>query len=206
MDTEGREPLIPKHGGFEKLKTFQLAVLIFDLTVFFCDRYINKRSRSHDQMVQAARSGAQIIAEGSIASATSKKTEMKLTNVARASLVELQRDYADYLRQRKFPLWPDADPRRTELVAQRCKTLDDVGKWVREVFKRENIQPVQAVSSPKSKPPVYPEIIANSAHVLIGVTVVLLSRQLDALAKAFENEGGFTERLYRIRQNRRQNK
>ena len=82
------EPLITKHGGYRKLKSFQVEQLIYDLTVRFCDRYIAKRSRTHDQMVQAARSGVQNIAEGSQASGTSKKTELKLTNVARASLEE----------------------------------------------------------------------------------------------------------------------
>lgn len=83
-------PLIPRHGGYKKLKTFCLSQLIFDITVRFCDKFIGKRSRTHDQMVQAARSGVQNIAEGSQASGTSKKTELKLTNVARASLEELE--------------------------------------------------------------------------------------------------------------------
>ena len=90
------EPLIPKHGGYRKLKSFQVAQLVYDVTVRFCDRYIEKRSRTHDQMVQAARSGVQNIAEGSKASGTSKKMELKLTNVARASLEELRLDYEDY--------------------------------------------------------------------------------------------------------------
>jgi hypothetical protein len=83
------EPLIPKHGGYRSLKSFQVAQLVYALTVRFCDRYIGKRSRTHDQMVQAARSGVQNIAEGSQASGTSKKTEIMLTNVAWASLEEL---------------------------------------------------------------------------------------------------------------------
>ena len=94
------ETLIPKHGGYRNLKSFQVAQLVYDVTVRFCDRYIDPRSRTHDQMVQAARSGVQNIAEGSQASGTSKKMEMKLTNVARASLEELRLDYEDYLRQR----------------------------------------------------------------------------------------------------------
>ena len=95
------EPLIPKHGGYRKLKSFstnQIAQLAYDVTVRFCDRYISKRSRTHDQMVQAARSGVQNIAEGSQASGTSKKFELKLTSVARASLEELLLDYEDFLR------------------------------------------------------------------------------------------------------------
>src|SRR5438270_7282937 len=105
------EKLIPLHGGYRKLKSFQVAQLAYDVTVRFCDRYIEKRSRTHDQMVQAARSGVQNIAEGSSASATSKKTELKLTNVARASLEELRLDYEDFLRQRGLPLWAESDPR-----------------------------------------------------------------------------------------------
>ncbi len=100
------ETLIPKHGGYRNLKSFQVAELIYDVTVRFCDRYIDPRSRTHDQMVQAARSGVQNIAEGSQDSGTSKKMELKLTNVARGSLEELKRDYEDYLRQRGLPQWP----------------------------------------------------------------------------------------------------
>src|SRR5579872_5518032 len=120
--------LIPKHGGYRRLKTFQLARLIFDITVRFCDRFIGAGSRTHDQMVQAARSGVQNIAEGSQASGTSKKTELKLTNVARASLEELRLDYEDFLRQRSLPLWDRKDPRRTHLIARRCATADEVAQ------------------------------------------------------------------------------
>src|ERR1700752_19381 len=107
-----RPNLIPAHGGYRNLKSFQHAELVYDATVKFCDRFIDKRSRTQDQMVQAARSGVQNIAEGSQASGTSKKTELKLTNVARASLEELRLDYEDFLRQRQLPLWEYADPRR----------------------------------------------------------------------------------------------
>src|SRR5271157_2087653 len=93
------ERIISPHGGYRKLKSFQVAQLAYDVTVRFCDRYVARNSRTQDQMVQAARSGAQNIAEGSQASGTSKKTELKLTNVARASLEELRLDYEDYLRQ-----------------------------------------------------------------------------------------------------------
>ena len=99
---ECREPLIPKHGGYRRLKTFQLTQLIYDVTIRFCDRNISPRSRTHDQMVQAARSGVQNIAEGSQASGTSKKTELKLTNVARASLEELRLDYEDFFAAKGF--------------------------------------------------------------------------------------------------------
>jgi len=95
-----RPDLIPAHGGYRKLKSFQQAELVYDATVKFCDRFIDVRSRTHDQMVQAARSGRQNIAEGSQASGTSKKFELKLVGVARASLEELLLDYEDFLRQR----------------------------------------------------------------------------------------------------------
>lgn len=121
------EPLIPKHGGYRKLKSFQVAQLIYDVTVRFCPpRRVERRSRTHDQMVQAARSGVQNIAEGSQASGTSKKTELKLTNVARASLEELRLDYEDFLRQRGLPIWDRDDPRRQELINRRCATAEDV--------------------------------------------------------------------------------
>ena len=99
--------LIPKHGGYRNTLSYKLSQLIYDITVRFCDRYIDKFSRTKDQMVQAARSGKQNIAEGSLASATSKKTELKLTQVARASLEELKLDYEDFLRQKGLPKWKD---------------------------------------------------------------------------------------------------
>ena len=189
------EPLIPKHGGYRNLKSFQVAQLVYDVTVRFCDRYIDPRSRTHDQMVQAARSGVQNIAEGSQDSGTSKKMEMKLTNVARASLEELRLYYEDFLRQRGLKLWERSDPRRQELVARRCTTADQVAAWVREIHGQDG-QPMKSISSIQSS---YPELAANAALVLIGVACALLDRQLAAQAAAFEKEGGFTERLYRVR-------
>ena len=205
------EKLIPLHGGYRKLKSFQVAQLAYDVTVRFCDRYIEKRSRTHDQMVQAARSGVQNIAEGSQASGTSKKTELKLTNVARASLEELRLDYEDFLRQRGLALWPENDPRRKALVARRCATAEAVAGWVKEahgpdgqkgpdgLWKR-NARSIESIPSIKST---YPEIAANAALVLIGVACALLDRQIATQEKAFVAEGGFTERLYRVRSQRR---
>src|SRR5438874_4595407 len=126
MDGSG---LILKHGGYRQLRSFQVAQLAFDVTVYFCARYIDSRSRTRDQMVQAARSGVQNIAEGSQASGTSKKTELKLTNVARASLEELRLDYEDFLPQRRLAQWPRDDARRAELIARRPATADDVAQW-----------------------------------------------------------------------------
>ncbi|MBI5687025.1 MAG: four helix bundle protein [Verrucomicrobia bacterium] len=209
MDTD--EPLIPPHGGYRKLKSFQVAQLVYDMTVRFCDRYIEKRSRTHDQMVQAARSGVQNIAEGSQASGTSKKMELKLTNVARASLEELRLDYEDFLRQRGMPVWPREDARRAELIARRPAAADDVAAWARAVHGGQDGQhgqggrgasPKSTVST-KSTTSTYPEIAANGALALLAVACSLLDRQLAAQAAAFEKEGGFTERLYRVRRGRR---
>jgi four helix bundle suffix protein len=204
------EPLIPKHGGYRKLVSFQKAQLIYDVTVRFCDLYINPRSRTHDQMVQAARSGVQNIAEGSLASGTSKKTELKLTNVARASLEELRLDFEDYLRQHGLVQWPPDEPALVRFKARRCSSLEDVQNWVREELgraktcrdeQRQNRSRTKSLSvaggrwsSLKSA-----ELVANGALSLLNLSCHLLDRQLAAQAAAFEREGGFTERLYRAR-------
>lgn len=197
-----QEPIIPKHGGYRNLKSFQIAQLVYDVTVRFCDRYVDRRSRTHDQMVQAARSGVQNIAEGSVASGTSKKMELKLTNVARASLEELRLDYQDFLRQRGLGQWAPDDPRRQALVARRCKTADEVALWVKETYGQygRGGQSTPSISSS------YAEIAANAALVLIGVSVALLDRQIASQAASFEKEGGFTERLYRVRSKVRREK
>jgi four helix bundle suffix protein len=198
------EGLIPKHGGYRNLKSFQVAQLVYDVTVRFCDRYIDRFSRTKDQMVQAARSGVQNIAEGSKASGTSKKTELKLTNVARASLEELRLDYEDFLRQRGLPQWEREDPRRAALINRRCATADEVALWVKEIHDG-NGQHGQSghgrpsMKSTESTQSTYAEIAANVALVLIAVACSLLDRQLAAQAEAFEKEGGFTERLYQRR-------
>lgn len=204
------ETIIARHGGYRRLKSFQVARLCYDVTVRFCERYIPAGSRTRDQMVQAARSGVQNIAEGSEASGTSKKTELKLTSVARASLEELLLDYEDFLRQRSLPQWPASDPRRASLVARRCQTADEVAVWLREVrdealrngrdgssasFQGETVQQ----TTPRPAAPGYQEIAANAALTLIEVACTLLDRQLAALARAFTNEGGFSERLHRVR-------
>ena len=197
--------LIPKHGGYRKLKSFQIAQLVYDVTVRFCDRYIDQRSRTYDQMVQAARSGVQNIAEGSKISGTSKKMELKLTNVARASLEELRLDYEDFLRQRGLPQWEREDPRRAELISRRCSTADAVAEWVREINVRSRRHGHGGLSteSTASTQSTYSGIAANAALTLIAVACSLLDRQLAAQASAFEREGGFTERLYKKRRKTR---
>ena len=116
-NTDGRAGLIPPHGGYADLKSYQMTEIIYDATIVFCDRFIDRRSRTHDQMVQAARSGKQNIAEGCMASGTSKKTELKLVGIARASLEELLVDYQDYLRQHNLPLWGKEHPKTLEVRA-----------------------------------------------------------------------------------------
>ncbi|MGI5836349.1 MAG: four helix bundle suffix domain-containing protein [Chloroflexota bacterium] len=219
MNSKGE--LIPKHGGYRRLKSFQVAQLVHDVTVRFCDRYIDRYSRTHDQMVQAARSGVQNIAEGSQVSGTSKKMELKLTNVARASLEELRLDYEDFLRQRGLKAWNSGDPRRSDLIARRPATADDVAVWVMGQYEKvksgqgglggqggQSSSPTVSILSTSStkftrlEHPSYSEIAANAALTLIAVACSLLDRQLAAQAKAFQQEGGFTERLYRSRTNR----
>ena len=192
------ETIIARHGGYRRLKTFQLARLCYDVTVRFCRRHVPAGSRTRDQMVQAARSGVQNIAEGSEASGASRKMELKLTSVARASLEELLLDYEDFLRQRSLPQWPATDPRRAALVARRCRTADDVAAWVKAV--RDGAPQSAEITGAA---PGYPEISANAALTLITVTCALLDRQINAQARAFKEEGGFTERLYRVRTARR---
>lgn len=205
------EDLIPPHGGFRQLKSFQIARFIYDVTVRFCELYIDGRSRTRDQMVQAARSGVQNIAEGSQASATSKRTELKLTNVARASLEELRLDYEDFLRQRGFPQWPADHPALVRFKKRRGAKLDDVRSWI-----EAERQLAHAIDQASSSVPVgdgpcrsgslrseTPILVANAVLSLLNLCTHLLDRQLRAQAEAFKEVGGFTERLYRVRTNRR---
>ena len=225
------EGLIPKHGGYRNTKTFQLAEVIYDVTVLFCDKYVDHHSRTHDQMVQAARSGRQNIAEGSIDSATSKKMEMKLTGVAKGSLGELRLDYQDFLRHRGLPEWAPYHPALMRFKARRCATLPEFRAWVADEVKNteKNTEkntdghgltrtgrmhsgavresPCQSVSSPcqSVSPRAFPAVLAaNGALSLLNLCIYLLDRQVKAQAERFEEEGGFTERLYRRRVRRRQ--
>lgn len=176
-----KNDLIPAHGGYRKLRSFQISQQVYDATVMFCDRFVEKRSRTHDQMVQAARSGVQNIAEGSMASATSKKTELKLTGVARASLEELLLDHEDFLRQRGLRIWGKDSP---EAMAVRKKYLSDH-------------YGIKTAS---------PEVAANTLICLINQASYLLGRQLQRLERDFLSNGGFTERLYKQRQSARNNR
>jgi four helix bundle suffix protein len=173
---------IDPHGGFRNLKSYQMAEIVYDATVSFCDRWINKRSRTHDQMVQAARSGKQNIAEGSVASGTSRKIELKLVGIARASLEELLLDYQDFLRQRNLLLWGKEHPE-----AQKIRKF----AYASDRSYRTYIEGVPA------------EVAANALICLVHQTNYLLDRQLRQLEKQFLDQGGFTERLYNARQRAR---
>lgn len=189
-------PLIPPHGGYRKLRSFQCAQQVYDATVIFCDRFVEKRSRTRDQMVQAARSGVQNIAEGSMASATSKKTELKLTGVARASLEELLLDYQDFLRQRRLRLWAKDSP---EALAVRRRYQSDSSDRSDESDMSDKSDPSDRYGISAASP----EVAANTLICLINQSSFLLGRQLRRLEQQFLEEGGFTERLYRERQARR---
>lgn len=209
-----QEALLPKHGGYLGLKSFRVAQLVYDMTVLFCERFVDRRSRTHDQMVQAARSGVQNIAEGSQASGTSRKMELKLTNVARASLEELRLDYEDFLRQRGLP---ELEPGHPALVwvkeeMDRQKAMDGHGlsrtgtDKALEAPSAPGSVPVRVrpCQSTKSTQPLSPDTLAaNAALSLLNLACHLLDRQLSAQADTFLQEGGFTARLHRLRSKRR---
>ena len=173
---------IDSHGGFRDLKSYQMSEIVYDGTLIFCDRWINRRSRTHDQMVQAARSGKQNIAEGSMASGTSKKFELKLVGVARASLEELLLDYQDFLRQRKLTLWGKENPK-----AQKIRKLAYASNRSYMTYRTY----IEGAA---------PDTAANTLICLIHQTNFLLDQQLRQLEKQFLEQGGFTEKLYRARQ------
>jgi four helix bundle suffix protein len=172
---------IPPHGGYEDLLSFQKARVVYDGTVCFCERFLQKRDRTYDQMVQAARSGKQNILEGSQASGTSKEAEIKLINVARASLEELLEDYRDFLRVRKQPLW---DKNSKE------------ARFVRRLGAQKNRSYKSYRTYIETRPA---PIVANILICLIHQTNYLLDQQLRQLEKAFLAEGGLRERMTRAR-------
>jgi four helix bundle suffix protein len=172
---------IPAHGGYEELLSFQKARIVYDGNARFCDRFVNKRSRTHDQMIQAARSGKQNILEGSQASGTSKETEIKLTNVARASLEELLEDYRDFLRVRGIEEWS-----RDHSHTRRLRELNRRPNANYDTFKK-------GIEHPD------PAIAANVMIGLIKLTNYLLDQQLKRLEQDFLKEGGLRERMTRAR-------
>ena len=176
--------LIPRKGNYKKLLSYQKTEVIFEMTYYFCHHYLQRGDRTIDQMVQAARSGKQNIVEGCAASATSNKTEIKLVSVAKASLQELLEDYEDYLRTRGHRQWEEGS---IELEA------------MRRLGREHNDAPF-FMKLVQTRPP---ETIANMAIVLIKQADYLLFRQLQRLADDFVEEGGFSERMMRIRKTKR---
>lgn len=168
---------IPPHGGYENLLSFQKARIVYDGTVWFCKHFLEKRDRTYDQMVQAARSGKQNIVEGSQASGTSKATEIKLTNVARASLEELLEDYRDFLRVRSIEEWTREHPYTKRLRQLNRQPGANYGTFKKGIEHSD------------------PAIAANVMIGLIKLTNYLLDQQLRQLEKAFVEEGGLRERM-----------
>lgn len=185
-DTKG---FIPQHGGYRNLFSYQKAEIIYDGTVYFTNRFFHKYDRTVGQMVQAARSGKQNIVEGSMASGTSKEMEIKLTNVARASLEELLIDYEDFLRTQKLPIWD----KNHRLVARLRELNKSTPTPTYETFQK-------AIEHES------PEIVANSMITLIKICTYLLNQQIKQLEIAFVKEGGLRERMTRARIEERKKK
>jgi len=183
MSSDAAGRVYGKHSGYRKLKAYQVAELLYDFTCRFCGRYVPRRDRHHDQMVQAARSGYQNIAEGSEDSATSKKLEMNLTNVARASLGELRNDYLKHIERRGLRLWGRGDPSFSEARNLRPKTVKEAAAWIN---REDAVEPRE-------------ERAANLGAILAAQAHWLTERLLNRQAQDFEEEGGFSERLYRAR-------
>ena len=178
------ERLIKHTGNYRNMLSYKKTVVIFEMTYYFCHKYLERGDRTIDQMVQAARSGKQNLIEGSAASATSAKTEIKLVNVAKASLQELMEDYIDFLRTRGHRQWEEDSK---ELLA------------MRELGKNHEDAPF-FMNLCETRPP---ETIANMAIVLIKQADYLIFKQLQTLEENFINEGGFSERMMRARKERR---
>jgi restriction system protein len=189
--SDSSRPRLRPSGGYRNLRSFQVATIIYDGTVLFCERFIDKRSRTHDQMVQAARSGQKDIAEGSRAAATSSQSELHLVNVARASIEELLLDYEDYLRQRGHRLWEKADAK--------ALAVRTVGRQPEQAGPAEQTNR----SDPAAHWKLYtrwlehkdPTVAANALVCLIHQANYLLDQQTSALEREFVRGGGYRERL-----------
>ena len=179
MSNSSYPSLIPRHGGYKKLMSYQMSEIVYDLTVIFTKKYIPFGSRTRDQMDQAARSGKQNIVEASVDSGTSKKVELKLVGIARGSLEELLNDYQDFIRQNNLKLWGVNDPRV---------------KHIRSLAYVPNKSHTTYLTYTNN-----PEAFCNCLVCIIHQTNFLLDRQLLVLQKEFLEKGGFTERLYNFR-------
>jgi len=175
MDT-----FIPRKGDFRKLRVYQVSEIIYDITYIFAQRFLSRGDRTVDQMIQAARSGKQNIAEGSSAAMTSKETEIKLTNVAKASLQELLLDYEDYLRVRDLKIWDKCEEKAIK-TRQICQCNND------SAFYREAVK----IRSD--------ETVANIAIILIHQADVLLQRLIDRQKRDFLSQGGIREQMSKAR-------
>lgn len=171
---------LPQHGHYRNLRVYQVTEIIYDITYYFTQHYLTKGDRTIDQMVQAARSGKQNIAEGNQAAATSSETEIKLTNVAKASLEELLDDYEDYLRVRSLPQWGKLHP-RYEKMRQYARS-EEIGKDYAEKIQKMN-----------------DEEIANLCITLIHQAIYMLHKLLVTMQNRFVTEGGIKERMYQSR-------
>lgn len=179
-----QEPLVPRLGNYRQLLTYQKAEAIYDITYYFCKNYLRYGDRTIDQMVQAARSGKQNIVEGCAASSTSKETEIKLVNVAKASLHELLIDYEDYLRTREHRQW--------EMGSIELQKMRELG--------RKHNASAFYMPLVKVRPP---ETICNMAICLIKQTDYLLFKQLKSIGEDFLKNGGMRERMTRMRVDRK---
>ena len=197
---EARVGKFRSSGGYRTTCSFQTATIVYDATYWFCGKFLDSRSRTVDQMVQAARSGRQNIAEGSRAAATSSQTELRLLNVARASLEELLLDYEDYLRHRHLAQWtPDEAkalevrqvPRKFKKDSSDLTDLTDQERWALYARWLEHADPA---------------VRANATICLIHQTNYLLDQQIAALEKAFIEDGGYSEQLATARLAERQKK
>ncbi len=181
MNSSGKSGFIPPHGHYQELLSYQKAEVVYDLTFRFCKRFLRRGDRTIDQMVQAARSGKQNIVEGSKASGTSKEMEIKLTNVARASLEELLVDYQDFLRVRDLQIWAK-DSKEAQYVRKLGKKKPATYETFREFC--------------ETRPA---EVVANIALCLIHQANFLLDQQIRRLEQNFIREGGLRERMTRVR-------
>lgn len=189
LSSESSERIFGKHSGFRNLKAYWLAELCYDFTCRFCELYIPIKDRHHDQMVQASRSGFQNIREGSELSATTKKLELNLTNVARGSLGELHKDYKKYLQRKGLPLWETDDAAMfSEARNLHPESLDAAAAWVNSSGRMQSRE----------------ERAANLGAVLSAQAHYLVEKLLARQADDFEKGGGFSERLYKARVENRQ--
>jgi four helix bundle suffix protein len=188
MNSPDRPGFIPSHGYYQNLLSYQKAEVVYDLTFHFCERFLKRGDRTIDQMVQAARSGKQNIAEGSKASGTSKEMEIKLINVARASLEELLVDYRDFLRARDLPIW-SKDSKEALYVRKLGWQTPITYETYREFCETRSA-----------------EVVANIALCLIHQTNYLLDQQIRRLEQDFIKEGGIRERMTRARLQHRNKK